>query len=220
MGCTNLFFLQTTTTPILTFPRQTGEGTRLLIRQRGRLKIRILDFRRPHSISFNNSKHPTCRYLLPCFSTSAATCPLSRLAGEGWGEGGSTGCTNLIFPSHKATPILTFPRQTGEGTELLINQRGRLKIRILDFRRPHSISFNNSKHPTCHYLLPYFSTSTATCPLSRLAGEGWGEGGSMGCTNLIFPSHKATPILTFPRRTGGRDRIADTAKRSSENYDL
>ncbi|WP_198006991.1 hypothetical protein [Neisseria sp. GT4A_CT1] len=64
-----------------------------------------------------------------------AACPLSRLAGEGWGEGGSMGCTNLIFPSsHKATPILAFPRQTGEGTGLLINQRGRLKIRILDFR--------------------------------------------------------------------------------------
>ncbi|EFC87764.1 hypothetical protein NEIMUCOT_05838 [Neisseria mucosa ATCC 25996] len=25
----------------------------------------------------------------------------------------------------------------------------------------------------------------ATCPLSRLAGEGWGEGGSVGYTNLI-----------------------------------
>ena len=129
-------------TPILTFPRQTGEGTGLLIRQRGRLKIRILDFRRPHSISFNNSKHPTCRYLLPCFSPSAATCPLSRLAGEGWGEGGSMGCTNLISPNKKATPILTFPRQTGEGTRLLIRQRGRLKIRIYECQ---TTSFNEFK---------------------------------------------------------------------------
>ena len=33
-------------------------------------------------------------------------------------------CMNLFSPQkHKATPILTFPRQTGEGTELLINQR-------------------------------------------------------------------------------------------------
>ena len=135
MGCTNLFFLQTTTTPILTFPRQTGEGTRLLIRQRGRLKIRILDFRRPHSISFNNSKHPTCRYPLPCFSTSAATCPLSRLAGEGWGEGGFMSCTNLFSPQkHKTAPILTFPRQTREGTRLLIWQRGRLKTGIYEFQ--------------------------------------------------------------------------------------
>ena len=35
--------------------------------------------------------------------------------------------TNLISPSRKTTPILTFPRRTGEGTELLIRQRGRLK---------------------------------------------------------------------------------------------
>ena len=134
MGCTNLFFLQTTTTPILAFPRQTGEGTRLLIRQRGRLKIRILDFRRPHSISFNNSKHPTCRYLLPCFSTSTATCPLSRLAGEGWGEGSSMGCTNLIFPKPQSHPHpnLLPPDGGGEGTELLIRQRGRLKITIYE----------------------------------------------------------------------------------------
>ena len=87
-----------------------------------------MNFRRPHSISFNNSKHPT-----PYFSPSAATYPLSRLAGEGWGEGGFMSCTNLFSPQkHKATPILTFPRQTGEGTELLINQRGRLKITIYE----------------------------------------------------------------------------------------
>ena len=155
-------------------------------------------------MSSNNSNHLTpaaipfipfhiCRNLPPL--------PSSR---RGLGRGWLYGPHEFDFsPNHKATPILTFPRQTGEGTELLINQRGRLKIRILDFRRPHSISFNNSKHPTCHYLLPYFSTSTATCPLSRLAGEGWGEGGSMSCTNLFSPQkHKTTPILTFPRQTG------------------
>ncbi len=175
----------------------------MLINQRGRLKIRILDFRRPHSISFNNSKHPTCHYLLPYFSTSTATCPLSRLAGEGWGEGGSMSCTNLFSPQkHKTTPILTFPRRTGEGTGLLIRQRGRLKIRILDFRRPHSISFNNSKHPTCRYLLPCFSPSAATCPLSRLAGEDWGEGGSMDHTNLIFPKQKSHPHPSLPPPDG------------------
>ncbi len=59
-----------------------------------------------------------------------ATSPLSRPAGEGWGEGGSMNHTNLISPNHKTTPILTFPRQTGEGTGLLIRQRGRLKITI------------------------------------------------------------------------------------------
>ena len=52
-----------------------------------------------------------------------AACPLSRLAGEGWGEGGSTGCTNLIFPQAEATSILTFPRRTGEGTRLLLRQK-------------------------------------------------------------------------------------------------
>ena len=31
--------------------------------------------------------------------------------------------TNLIFPKQKSHPILAFPRQTGEGTKLLINQR-------------------------------------------------------------------------------------------------
>ena len=53
-------------------------------------------------------------FLLP------ATYPLSRLAGEG----GSLGCTNLFSPQkHKATPILTFPRRTGEGTRLLLRRK-------------------------------------------------------------------------------------------------
>ena len=38
--------------------------------------------------------------------------------------------TNLISPNYKTTPILAFPRQMGEGTGLLIRQRGRLKITI------------------------------------------------------------------------------------------
>gem|GEM_PF-2218807 len=55
------------------------------------------------------------------FMPRPATCPLSRLAGEGWGEGGSTNPTTLIFPQkHKATPILTFHRRTGERTRLLL----------------------------------------------------------------------------------------------------
>ena len=33
----------------------------------------------------------------------------------------------------------------------------------------------------------------AACPLSRPAGEGWGEGGSMGCTNLILPQAAKPP---------------------------
>ena len=42
-------------------------------------------------------------------------------------------CTNLFSPQkHKTAPILTFPRRTGEGTELLIRQRGRLKITIYE----------------------------------------------------------------------------------------
>ncbi|MDU1533654.1 MAG: hypothetical protein E6899_02055 [Neisseria sp.] len=48
----------------------------------------------------------------------------------------------MISPNKKATPILTFPRQTGEGTRLLIRQRGRLKIRIYEFQ---TTSFNEFK---------------------------------------------------------------------------
>ncbi|WP_278250519.1 hypothetical protein [Morococcus cerebrosus] len=34
----------------------------------------------------------------------------------------------------------------------------------------------------------------AACPLSRPAGEGWGEGGSMGgCTSLILPKAGKPP---------------------------
>ena len=69
------------------------------------------------------------------FMPHPATYPLSRLAGEGWGEGGFMSCTNLFSPQkHKTTPILTFPRQTGEGTKLLIRQRGRLKTGIYEFQ--------------------------------------------------------------------------------------
>ena len=61
-------------------------------------------------------------FLLPC------DLPPLPSEGEGWGEGGSTNYTTLIFPQkHKATPILAFPRQTGEGTELLLRRKGRLK---------------------------------------------------------------------------------------------
>ncbi|MBF1292699.1 MAG: hypothetical protein HXM82_01275 [Neisseria sp.] len=36
--------------------------------------------------------------------------------------------------------------------------------------------------------------ATCACPLSRLAGEGWGEGGSMGgCTSLILPKAGKPP---------------------------
>ena len=53
--------------------------------------------------------------------TATCSLPLSRPAGEGWGEGGSMGRTSLILPkAAKPPPILTFPRQTGEGTRLLM----------------------------------------------------------------------------------------------------
>ncbi|MDU1533653.1 MAG: hypothetical protein E6899_02050 [Neisseria sp.] len=101
--------------------------------------------------------------------------PLSS-SGRGLGRGWIYGLHEFDFsPNHKATPILTFPRQTGEGTGLLIRQRGRLKIRILDFRRPHSISFNNSNHLTSttipFYTFPHL-LQPAPSPVRReRAGE-------------------------------------------------
>ena len=63
---------------------------------------------------------PICRNLPPLL-------PCGRGLGRGW----IYGLHEFDFsPNHKATPILTFPRQTGEGTGLLIRQRGRLKITI------------------------------------------------------------------------------------------
>ena len=38
-----------------------------------------------------------------------------------------------------------------------------------------------------------FMPRRAACPLSRPAGEGWGVGGSMGCTNLILPKATKPP---------------------------
>ena len=49
------------------------------------------------------------------YASMCKPAPLSRPAGEGWGEGGFTGCTNLILPKAAKPPILTFPRRTGEG---------------------------------------------------------------------------------------------------------
>jgi len=57
------------------------------------------------------------------FMPHPATCPLSRPAGEGWGEGGSMGCSNLIFPQATKPSFLTFPRRTGEGTKLQLQQQ-------------------------------------------------------------------------------------------------
>ena len=52
----------------------------------------------------------------------------------------------------------------------------------------------------------------AACPLSRLAGEGWGEGGSVGCANLISPQAAKPPHPSRPPPDGGRNKIADTVK--------
>ena len=64
-----------------------------------------------------------------------------------------------------------------------------------------------------------FMLRLAACPLSRPAGEGWGEGDFTGCTNLILP--KATkppppppppPPPNLPPPDGGRNKITDTVK--------
>ena len=57
-----------------------------------------------------------------------------------------------------------------------------------------------------------FISRHAACPLSRLSGEGWGEGGSMGCTNLILPQAAKPPHPNFPPPDGGRNKVADTVK--------
>ncbi|EET43865.1 hypothetical protein NEISICOT_02264, partial [Neisseria sicca ATCC 29256] len=55
--------------------------------------------------------------------------------------------------------------------------------RYLSFLKPESQGFQT----------PLFVP--ATCPLSRPAGEGWGEGGSMGgCTSLILPKATKPPL--------------------------
>ena len=90
------------------------------------------------------------------------TCSLSRPAGEGWGEGGSMGCTSLILPKAAKPP----PSSPDRGRNKVADTaRGRLKWAGGQESMPRR----------------------AACPLSRLAGEGWGEEGSVGCTSLIFP---------------------------------
>ena len=82
------------------------------------------------------------------------------------------------------------------------------------------MDLNNSKHPTRRHSLPCFSTSAATCPPLPSGGEGWGEGSSTGCTNLIFPKQKSHPHPNLPPPDGGRTKVADKSKRSSENKDF
>ena len=61
-----------------------------------------------------------------------------------------------------------------------------------------------------------FMPRPATYPLSRPAGEGWGEGGSMGCTNLILPQAAKPPHPNLPPPDGGRDKaaVAEARRRS------
>ena len=54
----------------------------------------------------------------------------------------------------------------------------------------------------------------ATRPLSRLAGEGWGEGGSAGYTNLILPKSTKPPPSQPSPAGRGMEQIAVTAIRS------
>ena len=42
----------------------------------------------------------------------------------------------------------------------------------------------------------------------------------MGCTNLIFPKPQSHPHPSLPPPDGGRDKVADKSKRSSENKDF
>ena len=84
----------------------------------------------------------------------------------------------------------------------------------MNFRRPHSISFNNSKHPI---LFPI------CCNLPPLpsSGRGLGRGWLYELHEFIFSSEtQSHPHPNLPPPDGGRNRIADKSKRSSENYNL
>ena len=100
-----------------------------------------------------------------------AACSLSRLAGEGWGEGGSMGCTNLICLKPRSHPHPNLSPPDGGRNKVADTVKGRLKLAGGQESMPRR----------------------AACPLSRLAGEGWGEGGSVGCTSLIFPQAAKPP---------------------------
>ena len=55
-----------------------------------------------------------------------------------------------------------------------------------------------------------FMLRLAACHLSHPAGEGWGEGGSMGgCTSLILPK-AGKPPPSSP--DGGRNKVADMVR--------
>ena len=51
----------------------------------------------------------------------------------------------------------------------------------------------------------------ATCPLSRLAWEGWGEGGSADCTNLIWPKLQKPPQSQPSPAGRGKGQVAVAA---------
>ena len=55
---------------------------------------------------------------------------------------------------------------------------------------------------------------TCNLPPLRPAGEGWGEGGSTVCTNLLYLNFKSHPHPNLPPLDGGRDRFAVAATSS------
>ena len=87
-----------------------------------------MDFRRPRSLSDHAKRHHPLLYLSP----SAATYPLCRPAGEGWGEGGSTNYTTLIFPKQKSHPHPSLPPPDGGRDRVADAVRGLLKITVYE----------------------------------------------------------------------------------------
>ena len=79
---------------------------------------------------------------------------------------------------------------------------------------------NNSKHLTSA-AIPFYTFPHLLQPApSPVRGRGLGRGWFCELNEFDFPKQKSHPHPNLPPPDGGRNRIADTTKRSSENYDL
>ena len=165
--------------------------------------------------------------------------PLSRPAGEGWGEGGSCHLC-CISASH---PHPNFPPLDGGRDQVAVTERGRLKKLSQSFQttslhsdtlNPLSLQYDRIRGQSPCYAVESIQSwwkahSGIFCvglrdnnrsvgfarenPSSPVRLERIGESVALAPYTVYL---QATPILTFPRRTGGRDKVAVAEKRSSE----
>ena len=82
------------------------------------------------------------------------------------------------------------------------------------------MSSNNSKHLTSTTIPFYTFPICRNLPPLPSSGRGLGRGWLYEPHEFDFPKPQNHPHPSLPPPDGGRNRIADTAKRSSENYDL